>query len=429
MSVAPLDVASVFLNSMCFLSAGIVCAYLAMSAFFRKRHSLWLFFGVIVLKATLVALFDTICWFNWDNEAIRLALWIAISILGVSMIPANYHTWETSLANVGFIGIITDLIAGIAMSVSMLLVNTASGQGSTLGYVGYMQVSTALMALLAVGLFTLFLQAVKPIGRYLVAHTFKYEKLILIIVVMSIVPTSALRFSGIEDSLLGGFAVPLLAAFSCAPVIAAYTLVRLRETKKQQAYLARSLALMSACDDAMRSQAQFLADSRDVLDDLATRIECIGNAPEREGLRRYLDDMRAVCDSLRFGTYSDNPLLDTVLQHYEESFDAAGVRIDYRVSPLVAQGERVALVAQELLNWAIRTVEPRDSSGCPQTVLFRAFRKANRLFVEVCVPQGDSYVPFRSWRAWKDRTICDVVYADVASGVATVRALVSEVQP
>ena len=427
MSVTVLDFASVFLNSLCFLGSGMVCAYLAMSMFFRQRHSLWPFFTVLTLKMALVSLFDALCWFGWNGDPVPFIFAAVISVLGIAMFPVNYYSWETSFVNVGLVGIIADLISGMAMSGAMFIVSAVLGLEPGLNYVGTLQASTVLVALLSVGLFFLLLQLAKPFGHYVVTHTFKHERVILFVVIMSIALTSAFRFAGPQNDLLMSFTGPIFAAFACVPVIAAYILVHLRDAKRQQAYLVRSWALMSACDEAMRSQADFLANSRGVLDGMAARIEHVENASEREGFRRYLDDIRSTCDLLRFGTYSDNPLLDTVLQHYEKSFSEAGVQVDYRVSPLDAPGEQVALAAQELLAWALRTVAPGESAGSARTVRFRAFRKANRLFLEVSVPQGSSFVPFHSWRMGKERAMFDVVHAGLVADMATVQVMLGEV--
>ena len=427
MSVTFLDFVSVVLNSMCFLCSGMACAYLAMSTFFRRRHSLWLFFTVLTLRMALVALFDVLCWFGWNGDPVPFIFAVVIAVLGVAMFPVNYYSWDTSFLNIGVVGSIADLTSGMAMFGTMFIVNAILGLGPGFNYVGTLQVSTVLVALLWVGLFFLLLQLAKPFGHFVVTHAFKYERVIIFAIIMGIAISSASRFAEPQNDILVSFAATIVAAFAFVSALAVYILVRLRDVKRQQAYLVRSWALMSACDEAMRIQADFLASSRDVLDGMAARIEHVDNAFEREGFRQYLDDMRSTCDSLRFGTYSDNPLLDTVLQHYEKSFSEVGVQVDYRVSPLDAPGEQVALAAQELLAWALRTVAPDESTSIARTVRFRAFRKANRLFLEVNVPQGSSFVPFHSWRMRKERAMFDVVHAGLVADMATVRVMLGEV--
>jgi hypothetical protein len=186
------------------------------------------------------------------------------------------------------------------------------------------------------------------------------------------------------------------------PALAVFVAFEWQRVRKEHAYLARSKAIMAQCDEALRSQSSFLTGSRAMLDGLRARITHVQSEGQREDLQRHLDELLAVCNRLRFGTYSDNPALDVVLLSYEQRFTEAGVRVDYQISPLNCNGEHVALNAQALLEWALqgylrsddaKNRMPRQDGLGPQ-LKFRAFRRANQLLFEVLLSTGNGYMPY-----------------------------------
>ena len=393
------DYASVFLNSMCLLVGGIACAYLSMSTFFVRRHSLYLFFGYFLLKMFTVAATDTVRWFHSDAVMLIAVGEVLVAFFGVTVIAVTYYTWDGSLAKVGLMGILTDFIASFALMGAVAFSNTVFGTGPVLEYVGYLHPAAAISGCLMVVFFIPLLQIAKPLGRSIVNYSFKHEGPVLFFVFGNIVFSAVTRLSGFRDGLLSDFTSPFLVMCFCVPLLVAYLMLRAREARRRRLYLARSRSLMSACNDAIRSQSEFLERSRDTLDSLALRIERIENDVVRDDFRRYLDGLQSICDSLRFGTYSDNPVLDTVLIRYEDRFKSAGVKVSYRISPLATSGQQVAIAAQELLDWAVRLMSSAANVDGAYEVQFRAFRRANQLFLELGVPQGHPAVTRRRWRA------------------------------
>lgn len=421
------DYASVFLNSMCLLAGGIACAYLSMNTFFARRHAPYLFFAYFVLKMFAVATADTMRWFSLGDATTYLICEIIIAMFGVLVITVTYYTWDGSLAKVGLMGMLTDFIAGFAMVGAVLVSNVVFGVGPVLEYAGKLHPASAVSGCLMVVFFLLLLQIAKPLGRAIVNYSFKYERLVLIFVFANIVFSAVSRVSGVQDDTLADFTGPYMMMLFCVPLVIAFIVIRLHEERKRKLYLARCRYLMSACDDAIRSQSLFLEKSRDVLDGLAERIDRVESDATRKDLRRYLDDLQSVCDSLRFGTYSDNPVLDTVLMRYEEIFKAMGMGISFRVSPLSTASERVAIAAQELLEWAARLVSSADGVNGSHEVQFRAFRRANKIFLELSAPREHPSVSHQSWLARRLLSGATLVSAKNENGMATVRLMLEEV--
>ena len=165
MSMVSSTTQACFLNSMCLLSASIVCAYLSMNTFFAKRHSLHLFFAYFVLKMFAVAAVDTMRWFSLGDATANLVGEIVIATFGVLVITVTYYTWDGSLAKVGLMGMFTDFIAGFAMVGAVFISNAICGRGPVLEYAGYLQPATMVAGCLMVAFSLLLLQIMKPLGR------------------------------------------------------------------------------------------------------------------------------------------------------------------------------------------------------------------------------------------------------------------------
>ncbi|MBE6470889.1 MAG: hypothetical protein E7000_04175 [Coriobacteriaceae bacterium] len=424
MSIGFFDYASVFLNSMCLLTGGIACAYIAMSTFFAKRHSPHLFFVYFILKMFAVAAVDTMRWFSLGDTMACIVGEIAIAAFGLLVIAVTYYTWDGSLVKIGLMGILVDFIAGFAMVGAVLASNAMFGKGLVVQYAGYLHPATAVAGCLMVAFFLALLQITKPLGRSFVGRSFKHEAVLLCFVFANIVFAATSRVWGIQHDAVSNFTGPFVLTFLCAPLAVGYFVLRVREARKRRIYLARAQYLMSACDDAVRRQSLFLEKSRTTLDGLAARIDRVEGAAEREDLRRYLDGLQSICDSLRFGTYSDNPVLDTVLLSYEEKFKAMGADVSFRVSPLATTSERVAIAAQELLEWAVRRMPSTCGERTSRTVRFRAFRRANAVFLELNAPLEHPAVSRYSWHARRSISGATVVRVKNENGMGTVCLMV-----
>ena len=401
MPVDPLAFANVFLNSSIFLSAGIVCAFLMMDTFFERRHPIVLFLAYFIAKMQVVALFDALAFFGISGQELQAFGDILIALFGVGAYLVNYYTWDAGVAKLGLISIATDLLAGLSMVLAVTFFSWAFGLDG-FQYVGYIDPLTFLQPMLTVAVFVVGMQLLKPVFRAIAQHDFRHEWAFAILIFANILFGATSRITIGRDETLWFFSGPIALAVCVLPVLILFMLSEWRRVRRQREYLTRTREIMVACDEELRSQSLFLEDSRAMLDGLRKRIEWVGSGSDRDDLRGHLDDLLQACDRLRYGTYSDNPALDVVLVDYEQRFNEMGLRAKYRISPLDSEGERVALAAQALLDWAYRvcarsanasSMRNREALAAP-TVGFRAFRRVNQLFLEAKVSLGGGRVPY-----------------------------------
>ena len=399
MQVDPLAFASVFANSFLTMLASIFCGYLTFKTFVRPRHSLALFFGFFLLKMLTVSLFDTLSFLEIANEDVSAFGEAVIALFGLCVYIVVYYSWDSSFEKVALFGIAADLLTAIAFAISFSFSSWVSSEQVAFGYIGYLGPMSFVRSSLIVAVFYALLQVIKPTGRVFAEHEFKHRIAILSLVLVNVVVSFTSRMVAPADS-LGILYGPVFLIFMLLPVVALFILFEWRRVRAKRAYLERSKAIMAACDEAMRGQSAFLAQSRAELDGLSARIERIEAEGVRGDFREHLDSLLATCDRLRFGTYSDNPALDVVLLDYERRCNELGIRVNYYISPLGGGGERVALAAQALLEWAFQ-ISVRDAGGFIRRgtaenspkMNFRAFRRANRLFLEARVFVGGGRIP------------------------------------
>ncbi|MDO4401217.1 MAG: hypothetical protein Q4D27_09775 [Coriobacteriia bacterium] len=381
MPVDPLAFASVFLNSFCALCGGIACAFLCMKSLFKQRHSLAIFFGFFFVKMSAQSVFDAMRWFGLGGDWPDTLGHALVLVLAGIIIFINWYVWESSLLKVGVAGVFADALSAFPMVFSLALVNLLRGEGPFVTYIGPFGPWSLVRPLLMVGAFWILLRLVLPLLRRFVNHDFKYERLWLILFCLFMAFDMSTQLPNVDDSLNVVYSPSYFSAILMLPIgLLVYVLAKRRMARKRGERLARTRALMAACDDALRDQSAFLESSRKTLDEVANRIDELQADGVRDDLARYLNGMRATCDRLRFGTYSDNPALDVVLVNYEERFREAGVTVNYRISPLACAGEQPALSAQALLEWALHMHAGEEPVG------LRAFRRANQVLFEIRVP-------------------------------------------
>ena len=401
MPVDSLAFANVLFNSLIFLSAGIACAFLMMDALFERRHSPVLFFAYFFVKMLVVALFDALSFFGINGQELQAFGEILIALFGVVAYLVLYYTWDSGIVKLGLISIAADLLTGLAMVLSVSIFSLVDGVGA-LQYVGYINTLTFVRPVLIVATFVVLVQFLNPVFRAIVQHDFRHEWVFAVLIFVNILFGATSRITIGCDETLWLFAGPLALSAFVLPVLLVFMLSEWRRVRRQREYLSNSRAIMAACDAELHSQSLFLEKSRAMLDGLHMRIEQVESGGVRDDLRGHLDALLSTCDRLRFGTYSDIPALDVVLLDYEKRFDELGLRVKYRISPLDSDGERVALAAQALLDWAYRvcvrsahasSMRNRTVAAAP-TVDFRAFRRVNQLFLEARVSLGDGRVPY-----------------------------------
>ncbi|MDO4533030.1 MAG: hypothetical protein Q4C36_04840 [Coriobacteriia bacterium] len=393
--------ANVFFNSLIILFAGIACAFLVMNTLFERRHSLVLFFAYFITKMQVVALFDVLAFFGMSGQELQTFSEILIALFGVGSLPVNYYTWDASVVKLGLISIAADFFVGLSMAFSAQFLSWAFGV-DVFQYVGYIDLLTFLQPMLSAAAFIAIMQLSKPVFRAIAQHDFRYERAFAIPILASILIGATSRITIGRDEMLWLFAAPLALSACVLPVLLLFMFSEWRRVRRQREYLMRTREIMVACDEELRSQSLFLENSRTMLDGLRKRIEWVGSSSSRGDLQDHLDSLLQACDRLRYGTYSDNPALDVVLMDYERRFSEMGLRAKYRVSPLDSEGERVALAAQALLDWAYRvcarsasasSTRSRELPAAP-TVGFRAFRRVNQVFLEAKVSLGGGRVPY-----------------------------------
>ena len=401
MPVDSLAFANVLFNSLIFLSSGIVCAFLMMDTFFDRRHAPVLFFAYFLLKMLVVALFDALSFFGISGQDLQTFGEVLIALFGAGAYLMVYYTWDAGVAKLGLISIATDLLAGLAMVLVVSFFSWACDVDA-FQYIGYIDFLTFAQPVLIVATFLVLMQLLKPVFRAIAQHDFKHEWAFTVLIFSNILFGATSRITVGRDEALWFFAGPLALAVCVLPVLILFMSSEWRRVRRQREYLARSKAIMAACDAELRSQSFFLENSRAMLDGLRKRIEQVEVGGARDDLRVHLHALLSTCDRLRFGTYSDIPALDVVLLDYEKRFEGLGLRAKYRIAPLDSDGERVALAAQALLDWAyrvcVRSARIADKRNrtfeVAPTVDFRVFRRVNQLFFEARVSVGGGRVPY-----------------------------------
>ncbi|MDO4401047.1 MAG: hypothetical protein Q4D27_08895 [Coriobacteriia bacterium] len=420
MAIDPLAFASVLLNSFCMLCGGIACAYLCMHAVFEKRHALYLFFGYFVMKMLLISACDAMRWFGVGGDWPDTTGQLIISVVNVLVYFLNWYTWKTSLLKAGIAGIFADIISVFPMVFAMAIVNIALGAGPSVSYIGTFGIWSLARPLLMVGIFWVLLQFAMPLLKRFVLASFKHERFWLFLFSLYLAYVFSTQIPNVDSSFNAVYSPTYLLILLVLPAVLAYVLVQRHTERKRGERLAHARALMAECDDALRAQSAFLDGSRRTLDELARRIECLQEGGARGDLACYLGDLRAACDRLRFGTYSDNPALDVVLVSYEERFRAAGVAVRYRISPLSCAGEGSALSAQALLEWALQAHEGESP------VDLRAFRRANQVLIEARVPVARQVGLPARLMGWRASVPGAVVHVDAGDGTLVARMLLED---
>lgn len=398
MTVDPLAFASVFLNSFCLLCGGIACAFICMETVFERKHAPYLFFAFFAAKMGLIAVSDAMTWFDVRTEWLP-TIGSASAVANAFAFFITYYCWKASLFKIGFAGFFADMVSALCMAPTLVAVNSVTGGEPLLSYIGEFGLDSLARPIIMVALFWMALRIAGPILRRLMAHEFKDERPLLFIFCLYLAYVVSTQVSNIDEAYNAVLTPTYQLVFFVLPVAVLLVAARQHIARMRMQHLIRVRDLVAECDDALREQAAFLEQSRDVLDNMAARIERLEAGGARDDLARYLDRLREVCERLRFGTYSDNPALDVVLVAYEERFREQGLQVSYTVSPLANAGEQPALAAQALLEWALLACtarKPRTRGGERATdakgqaksapgVELRAFRRANRLLFEAKV--------------------------------------------
>ena len=383
---------SYFLNSFVFLAFGsMLCSIIGMNLLFPHRHSLVLCWVYAIAKAALGAVMDVMEVFHLGGVMVDV-VWSLAALTSIVVFIVLYYTWEGPFFRIWIGALYNSIIALIALIMSLLAVNTLFGFGVSINRLQPFGVYTIAITCLMLALFMLFIRALRPVGRAITDQPIANEGALMVACYSLSVVASVTNIRMDGESEIYVAVVQALLFLLVGLALVGYLWRRQWRRSRQ---LARRRAVISSYEDAVCSQAAFLESSRDMLDGLAGRIMHVEAGNVRGELNVHLETLRETSNRLRFGTYSDNAMLDVALLSFEEKFRAMGYGVLYEVSPLASADVRVVLSALALLEWTSQLCVPGaggDESAGPsdaplsRSMEFRAFRKANQLMFEAKVP-------------------------------------------
>lgn len=441
--IDPMMFASVFANNLIIMYSGAFSAYVGFNRFFPLRqkpaYAFWAFF---LLKCAIWAFYDAAFFFGPAGDILQLSQAIVVPVMSIVTYAILYITWDSALLKIGLIAALIDSVGGFGTVTALALSSWLLIGVPATDYVGYIGPQTFVVAIGQFALFLVLIRIISPIGVFIRDFKLKRERLwtIVLMALLTLIASSKTQGVGIGKYFAGVFAVLALAVLVLIPFI----VWRGQEARRRRTLLARTRALTRIYDESLRDQAEFLTESRSLLDDLSNRI---ANAKQETGsshLAEHLSYLQTTCDKLRFGTYSENPAFDVTLVSWKAHFDALDISIEYRIAPLADRGAQAALVVQALFEWVLqeykltkrrskiishnidakdgeiaskrdaqpekprskrwvfstnvhskRTIQPKVAH--PGTIYLRVFRRANQLFIEMRIADwGKLHFP-REW--------------------------------
>ena len=376
--------ANVFVNNLIVIYAGAVCVFLGLNRFFPLRSGkTWPFWGFFLVKCSLWASFDASSFLGIGGGVLQACWVVVVAVLSIATYAILYAVWESSVLKVGLVSVLVDSLGGFTTVVAMATSNLLFTGEVAFEYVGYLGPRTFATAACQIAIFLPLFKVLSPICRFICDFKFKRERAWTVILMTILVLVASTKTKGIEDSVDAYFMTAILAIMFVAP----HVLWRGHMARRQRMILARTKALTQAYDDSLRNQVEFLAKSKQLLDELASRMDAAGHDVDSAAMAEHLKSLRKTCDTLRYGTYSDNPALDVMLVSWEERFRALGVSVEYRIAPMVKSGAQAAFIVQVLFEWVFRECADSSTSKgrrspAPDKLVLRVFRSANQLLVD-----------------------------------------------
>jgi hypothetical protein len=132
-----------------------------------------------------------------------------------------------------------------------------------------------------------------------------------------------------------------------------YLFSRARTERKRKALLENEVKLAQNYVSSIHEQLPFLEECAAQLDEIAFEAARIGRDVDDADLKEQVARLSNLCNKLRYGLYSDSPVLDVVLVTAEREFEEAGFHVVYRISPLGDEAVTAAMVSQTMLSWAL----------------------------------------------------------------------------
>ena len=367
---------SIFLNSYAFMIMGAIMTCVGMSMGLPRRHSVGVFVTYMLIKGFLWSLYDVSFMLDTMGTPEYLFQMVGTPTLAVLSYIALYYTWKGEFFRVGLVGFAVDIIMGAAMFPAYLLTDQLFGQPVAFDYRDYLGMSSAVRCLMVAGCILLFLNVARPLFRWLGAHEFSHTNIWQAGVIACVVVATLPRMTTTMQVARPVYAATAI-GFLLAASLMGYVFVRLRSERKRQALLEQETRLAANYAQSIREQLANLDEGSAQLDAIAAEIARLQqNAPPKDGegssgnnddgnggngesdgedspLAAHVQRLRDLCESLRYGTYSDYPALDAALAAFKDEFECAGLKVEYRIPPLDDAAARATLVTQALLTWAL----------------------------------------------------------------------------
>jgi len=376
---------SAFLNSAFFMIVGAVVVYVGMSYMFPKRRLAHVFVAYMLIKGLLWSLYDASYVLGTAGALEQLFQVVGTPILGALSYVVLYYTWEGDFYKIGLGGFILDIITSASMTPVFLLADQLFPPLAPLDYRGGLGLATLFRCGGMAALNLLFLSIAKPLFRWFGSYEFVHKNAWQVVVIASIALATLPRMaSGVQ------VARPVLVALAFAGFLlipfGAYMVSRVRAERKRKALLESEVKLAEEYVISIRKQLPLLEESAAQLNVVAEEVARVKRGVEDESLEDQVMKLSTVCNQLRYGVYSDSPVLDVTLVASARDFEEMGMRVEYHIAPLGDQAVRAAMVSQTMLSWAL------DSCKAARRQDTRPFGVSH---AETAGKNGDAQVEFR----------------------------------
>lgn len=421
---------SVFLNSFCFMIAGMMIVIIVMDALFPRRHSLGVFVAYTLVKGISWSWYDTAYFLGTVGRLEYGFQILAPAVFGALSFVVMYYTWKGSFAKFCVGSFCLDSMTGLVTMGVLFLAHEWFDTASAIDNRGYFGAGTVFSCVALVAIVLIMLWLAKPIVSWFRDYEIVHEKAWIALVVAGVVTSVVSRALSVEQ-LRDPMLLSTLAAALVIACFAVFLANQVRVQWKRRELLGSEAKLMREYDRAIREQVAYLQESSVQLDRLAEDASRLQGDVSNPELTERVAQLRDTCDALRHGVYSDCPALDVVLSVSQKEFEHLGLSVEYRVPPLGDASVQAALLAQPMLAWAAQTCGargPKAESGqnaAEPDIAFRIMRGKGQLGFVLRMPSCGRSFPKSLMR---DRVMTfDGVLLQADDGQRkTVRALVAE---
>ena len=393
---------SVFLNSALFMIVGAAMVYVGMSLMFPKRRPPYVFIAYMLVKGILWSLYDASFVLGTMGTPEYLFQVVGTPLLGVLSYVVLYYTWKGDFYKVGLGGFLLDILMSAAMIPMFILADQLFVPTTPLDYRGELGLATLLKCGGMAALFLLFLYVAKPLIRWFGSYEFVHKNAWQVVVIASIVMATLPRMASTTQIARPLYVALALSAFLLIP-LGGYMLSRARIERKRKVLLESEVKLAENYINSIREQLPFLEESAAQLDGIAVETMRVRQGVEDADLQEQVARLSGICSQLRYGMYSDSPVLDVALAAAAREFEEAGFQVVYRIAPLGDEAVTAAMVSQSMLSWALDSCKAAKRQGASRfgashaqaaeqeggaTVEFRIIREGEQLAFVLDAPSN-----------------------------------------